>query len=224
MVEIDPKAPAAAGYPALPLPEQPSPLTERPPQGLYAGEPSPDTLARLSTGTLSPDGRFRMAMTAEGAWVARVDGAWLWEIQLPAPPPPKPPEPPTHGGPLPPPLPPPPAPKVVGSLQWTPQSTLLFIDSNGLWQEASPATNLVTPLPAALQGTTGLVFSPDGRQVLYYKGRALFTALRDGSQPKLVGENLTGYWTPDGRLMTVTAGQPGTKPAPDGKAPGMGQE
>lgn len=218
---MDPKAPAAAGHLPLPLPGAPSPLTERPPQGLYAEEPSPDTLARLSSGTLSPDGRFRLATTAQGAWVARVDGAWFWQIGLPAPSP-TPPEPPTPGTTLP--LPPPEPPTVVGAPHWTPHSTLLLTDSNGLWQEANPATAMAAPLPAGLQGTTGLAFSPDGRQVLYYKGALLFTALRDGSQPKLVGEKLLGHWAPDGKLVTTQANQPVKNPGPDLKNPGMGPE
>ncbi|MFZ5823490.1 MAG: hypothetical protein ACOY94_04000 [Bacillota bacterium] len=222
-VKLDPNAPAAAGHLPLPLPEAPSPLTERPPQGLYATEPSADTLARLSTGTLSPDGQFRLAVTAQGAWVARIDGAWLWEIQLPAPPP-KEPEPPAPGGPLPPPPPPPPPPTVVGAPHWTPQSTLLLLDSNGLWQEANPAKAMVTPLPAALQGTTGIAFSPDGRQVLYYKGAQLFTALRDGTQPKLIGANLIGSWTPEGKLVTTSALSPTQNQGPNVVSPGLGKE
>lgn len=153
-----------------------------------------------------------MALTPEGAWVARVDGAWLWQIELPAPPPPEPAEPPAPGSPAPTPLPPP---AVVGPLQWTPQSTLLLTGSDGLWYEAVPARVLASPLPAALQGTTGLAFSPDGSQVLYFKGPLLYTALRDGSQPKLIGENLTGYWRPDGQLVTAKASQPVPQTLPD---------
>lgn len=224
-MKIDPEAPAAGGHPALPLPARATPVTERPPQGLYATKPSPDTLNRLSSGTLSPDLRFRFAAVGDEAWVVRVDGAWFWQIELPPPPPPKPPEPPTtSGGPVPPPPPPPPAPKVRPPLQWTPQSTLLFLDSNGTWQEANPATALVAPLPAALQDTQAIAFSPDGRQALYYKGNQLFTALRDGSQPKLVGTNLTGYWGPDGKLMTMQSSRPGTAPPPAPSTPGPGPE
>lgn len=214
------------GHPALPLPDQPSPVAERPPHGLYATEPLPDTLNRLSTGTLSPDGQFRAAMDGPEAWVSRVDGAWLWQIEVPAPPPPNPPEPTPPGvGPVPPPPPPPPAPKVMPPLQWTPQSTLLFQDSNGTWQEAHPAGARVIPLPAALQNTRELAFSPDGQQVLYHKGTQLFTALRDGSQPKLVGQDLTAFWGPDGQLVTMKAPAPGAPaPAPDPRSSGMSQE
>lgn len=216
---VDPKAPAASGYAALPLPDQPAPLTERPPHGLYAASPSPDTLASLSTGILSPDGRYRAAVTPEGAWVARVDGAWLWQIQIPAPPAPPTTLPPgssappaTPATPATPPAPPAPPPTVQGALQWSPRTTLLFLDSNGQWQEANPATTLVATLPAALQGSVGLTYSPDGRQVLYYKGTALYTAQRDGTGSRLVGEGLTGYWTPDSTLVSTKAAPPGTQP------------
>ncbi|MFZ5813852.1 MAG: TolB family protein [Bacillota bacterium] len=143
--------------------------------------------------------------------MVRTDGAWLWQIQLPAPPPP-PPEPPAPGKPLPPPPPPPPPPTIVGSPQWTPQSTLLFQDSSGTWQEAHPAGARLMALPPALQGTVGLAISPDGQQVLYYKGSQLFTARRDGSQPRLVGAGLIGSWAPDGTLQTAKAPPPGLAP------------
>lgn len=164
-------------------------------------------------------------MSGPDAWVARVDGAWFWQIQVPPPPPPQPAEPATPtAGPVPSPPPPAPAPTVRSPLQWTPQSSLLFQDSNGTWQEANPAMAQVVALPAALQGSSEVLFSPDGRQVLFRKGNQLLTANRDGSLPKLVGQNLTGFWAPDSTLITTTAPVPGTGTSTDPRIPGMGMQ
>lgn len=205
---LDPKAPAASGMPATPSPEQPVPLTERLPFGLYANYPSRDTLERLSLGELSPDGRYRAAMTDQGAWVTRIDGAWLWQMELPAPgtQPAAPPPPATPGSR---PLAVPPAPVIIqgttfaGALKWTPRNTLLVQDDVGTWYEAAPAAARVTPLPAALQGKGELIFSPDGKQVMYYvtvkTAKQLWVVNIDGTNARLLGENVTGRWGPDGK-------------------------
>lgn len=216
---LSPDAPAARGLPPREPAGTPSPLQVRPPFGLYAQSPGIDTLTTLASGALSPDGRYRAAMTAEGPWVARVDGAWLWQIELQVPlPPPTPPVPPgTH--PAKPPSPPPaPAkpPVVVGALQWTDAAQLLFQDDTGAWHLADPAGARVTALPPAFKGKEGLQFSPDGRQVLFYApgktGRGLWLAAADGSNPKLVGENVTGFWQKPGGNLVVQKPTPGMDP------------
>lgn len=257
---IDPGSPFAAGYPALPAPGQPTPLGDRLPSGLYASPPSADTLAALATAAPSPDGLFRAVLNADGLWVTRIDGAWLWQVTLP---PLTAPQAGDQAG--------APgqgqggaqgqagapgqagaqgqtgaqsqagaqgqtgspagaqgqtgsqagaqgqtgaaageAPVPTGALQWTPRSTLLFADTAGRWLEADPLTARVVPLGAALNGATGVTPSPDGRQILFYKGNQLYTALRDGSQPQLVGENVTGYW--DGAGQLVVEQKPGDQP------------
>jgi hypothetical protein len=234
---LSPDAPAAQGFPAPPLDGQPTPLGDRPPFGLYANYPSNDTLKQLSTGTLSPDGRFRFAFTQQGVWITRLDGAWLWQVPLPgegktAPSGPavsqlppgtsvatKPPTPPVT----------PPAVKAtkyIGPGDWTPQGTLLLRDETGVWIEAAPATTYVTPLPQPLQGKESISFSPDGKQVLYYTpgktGRQLWQAAADGAAPTLLGENLTGYWGKDGKpqMQKNTVVQPGSSTKQD-LAPGL---
>ncbi len=137
------EAPASHGLPPLPLPGRPTPLQEKAPFGLYADAPSADTLARLSTGTLSPDGRFRVALTAQGVWVARIDGAWIWKMSLPAPPVADRPEGRQVQAPAP-----------VEPLRWTNRGDLLFPDQTGAWYLADPLTTSVKPLPAAPEGNS----------------------------------------------------------------------
>jgi hypothetical protein len=97
---------------------------------------------------------------------------------------------------------------VVGPIQWTPDSNLALRDSAGLWWAANPTTTLVSPMTPAFQGATGLTFSPDGSKVFFYKGTQLITAMRDGSQPKLVGDNLVGSWAANGTLQTAKKAPP----------------
>ncbi|MEW8977396.1 MAG: hypothetical protein AB2385_03240 [Symbiobacterium sp.] len=238
---VDPEAPVAAGYPAMPLPGERTPLQGRSLSGLYASPPSADTLAALETAEPSPDGLFRALLSDGEIWVTRIDGAWIWQVALPpvsaagtaqgaaegAPgtqgadadraaaggqaasaggtaqsnvsPPldgaggPDDASPAAGGA----------APTPVGPLQWTPESTLLFRDSAGRWLEADPLTAQVKPLGAALNGVAALTLSPDGREVLYYKGNRLYRALRDGSQEQLVGENVIGHWDSAGQLVVT---------------------
>lgn len=229
---LDPKAPAANGLPALPLKDQPSPLTVRAPFGLYAEAPTSDTLDRLAIGPVSPDGRFRAALTDQGVWVARVDGAWLWQVELP-------------------PLPvaptanndkkkttadknktqatPPKATRVVSNPAWTFRGSLVFQDDTGRWLEADPVTASVGLAPADLQGKEIISFSPDGKRVLYYvttkTAKQLWVANANGSQPKFLGENMTGSWDEKGNPVATkiptpqppaTAGTPQTGAAAPG--------
>ncbi len=113
---------------------------------------------------------------------------------------------------------------MVGPLSWTPQSTLLFPDSDGTWQEANPAMAQVKPLPSAFVGARLLTLSPKGDQVLYYRGNQLWTARRDGTQPTLIGENLTGWWEADGTLGSRTATQPPPPSTVPTDPPGMGRQ
>lgn len=205
---LDPAAPAASSLPAVPGPDEPAPLASRPPFGLYAEAPTADTLAQLSQGTLSPDQRFRAALTQQGTWIARVDAAWLWQIQLPAPTTPATTQTPTS----PPadtgqagttaPTATPAAPPAIASLAWTPRATLLLRDAGGTWWEANPVWATASQLPAALQGKEELQFSPDGSKVLYYTagtaGRQLWVAAADGSGARLLGTNVVGSWSPEG--------------------------
>jgi len=212
---VDPEAPVAAGYPAMPVPGEPTPLGDRLPSGLYASPPSADTLAALATAAPSPDGLFRAVLRNDGLWVTRIDGAWLWQVRLPATTAPQAGaqgQAPASGqtdteagdqaqmaaggaqGEI---------PNPVGPLQWTARSTLLFSDTAGRWLEAEPLTARVVPLNAFLNGATNVTPSPDGSRVLFYKGSQLYTALRDGSQPTLVGENATGYWDDAGQLVVL---------------------
>lgn len=229
---VDPAAPVAGGHAALPLDGQPTALAERPPEGLYAAPPTADTLQQLGQAPLSPDGRFRALLSGGDAWVVRVDAAWIWQVQVPTaqqeqqPPAgqgtqqsqagPNAQQSPTAQGAQQPPAgqpdagggtaanPNPAVPATIaGPLQWTPESTLLFQDSTGYWHEANPDTAIVTTLPAAFLGATGLTPSPDGHLVMYYKGTQLYTAQRDGSKPVLVGNNLVGHWDSAGQLVTT---------------------
>lgn len=208
-------APAARGLPVLRPPELPSPLMERAPFGLYAHSPTNDTLTTLASGTLSPDGRFRTASTPQGIWVARADGAWVWEVQLPAPPPPAGSEtrPGTQAPGLPAVQPPPTAPAIVGTPGWTPRITLLLQDDTGAWHEADPASTRITPMAAFFRGKQDLALSPDGKQVLYYipgkAGRQLWIAKIEGTEARLQGENLSGVWDKSGKLVTVQEVKPG---------------
>ena len=198
---LDPASPAAKGLAPLPAQDEPTPLTGRPSFGLYAAPPTPATLSVLANGRISPDGLYRAAMTEQGAWIARIDGAWLWQLELPPPPPP--PAPPAQPGPRPPaPESLPPA-NVVLPLVWTSRNTLMFQDENGYWHEARPERAVITQLPAAFQGKRDLDFSPDGKQVLYATnvsgGQQLWVAAADGTNPKILGENVIGFWGPDGK-------------------------
>ena len=236
---VDPASPVATGYAAMPAPGEPTPLGNPPPSGLYAKPPSADTLAALATAPLSPDGLFRAVLTTDGLWVTRIDGAWLWQVKPPslsAQPTGEQGQTGAQGqtgtqgqagnsgqaasavqsgtqgqagaegqaGSA------EEVPNPVGPLQWTARSTLLFTDTAGRWLEADPLTALVVPLNAFLIGATHLTPSPDGQHVLFYKGNQLYTALRDGSQPQLAGENVTGYWDSKGQL--VVAKKPGDQP------------
>lgn len=212
--KLSPTTPAAEGFPALPLDGEKTPLGAKAPFGLYANYPSNDTLERLSTGTLSPDGRFRFAFTDQGVWVTRADGAWIWQVPLPdegtaaaqpaSPAQAQQPSTTQAGKPATPP-PPPKGTKYVGPTDWTPRNTLLLRDDMGTWIEAAPWTTQVTLLPQPLQGKEGIEFSPDGKQVIYYApgktGKQLWLAGADGANPKLQGENVTGFWDKTGKLQ-----------------------
>jgi hypothetical protein len=213
MQHLDKRAPAAAGLPALPDQDQPTPLVERAPFGLYTQYPSTDTLKTLSTGLLSPDGKFRVAVTDQGVWVARIDAAWLWQVNVvPVPiagaPNPKPnpdlnPVPPKSGTPVPPT--PPQGTKAVGPVEWTPKGLILLRDDVGTLLEADPQTTRVSPLPASLQGKEAITFSPNGKQIFYYAtvktGRQLWLANADGTNPMLQAENRTGKWDINNKLV-----------------------
>lgn len=208
---LAPVPPAAPPLPAVLTPEPLAPLPAHPPFGLYAITPEPATLEQLAHGLTSPDQRYRLAHAAQGLWVARSDGAWFWQVQLPAPSEPKaPPLPPgTHPPPSlekPKPTAPQAPPVMVGVARWTDRSTLLLRDNQGGWYEADPLMARVEPLPAPFRGAEELTLSPDGRKVLYYapgrKGRQLWTANADGSSARSHGENLAGSWNPDSTLKT----------------------
>jgi hypothetical protein len=82
--QLAPNSAATIAYPPLPAPDQPAPLDAQHTFGLYDEKPSAATVEALSRGTSSPDGRFRAAFTDQGAWIVRADGAWYWQIMLPA--------------------------------------------------------------------------------------------------------------------------------------------
>jgi len=212
MDRLDPSAPAATGLPATPGPDEPAPLEERPPFGLYAEEPTAETLAALSTGKLSPDRRFRAAVTEQGAWIARVDAAWVWQVELPEPEP-APPQgdkaadkQPAQPTPIP----------VAVDVSWMPPDILLVQDQTGAWWQADPDWATVAKGPAAFRGKEEVTFSPRGDRILYYtagdKGRQLFVANADGSNAKLLGVNVAGSWSPEGEPV-VTPLTPAEKPA-----------
>ncbi|HYF91897.1 MAG TPA: hypothetical protein VD969_06600 [Symbiobacteriaceae bacterium] len=229
MPQLAPDAPAAAGLPPAPVGDAPTPLLDRPPFGLYAQYPGRDTLTTLSTARLSPDGRYRAAITDQGLWFARVDGAWLWQVPLPGAADPKPAQSPAQPAISQPVLPPQPgasppgtagqpkpptgakATKYVGPIDWTPRSTLLLRDDTGTWVEIDPEACKVTLLPQALQGKEWITYSPDRKQVMYYTpgktGRQLWIAKADGTDARLQGENVTGFWGPDGKPV-ITKVQP----------------
>jgi hypothetical protein len=225
---LDPEAPAASGLPSAPLGNQPSPLLDRPPFGLYAEYPSSDTLTLLSSGTLSPDGRFRAALTTQGLWVARKDGAWLWQVPVPGADKPAAPVGPPLVQPATPPAPPPAAAATsyIGPLQWTSHNTLLLRDNTGTWVETTPETARVNVLPQALQGKEALQFSPDGKQVLFSilkaTGRELWVSNADGSKPQYLGVNVIGTWDPTGKVSVAKAEvlKPGAL-QPREQAPGL---
>lgn len=58
-------------------------------------------------------------------------------------------------------------------------------------------------MPAVFKDKRELDFSPDGKQVLYSTnvggGKQLWVAAADGSNPKLLGENVVGFWGEDGK-------------------------
>jgi hypothetical protein len=184
---------ALAGYPPLPAQGEPAPLTSTP-FGLFSTPPSPATIAALSTGVTSPDGRFRAALTDQGAWIVRIDGAWYWQVELTtvAPPPAQAGQrPPANGQSAPttgqsapttgqqaatgqqPPagqagLAPATATQTAVAVGgWTPASQLLVQAHTGAWYEADPLTATVTPLAPFWQGRSNLLLSPDGKQILY---------------------------------------------------------
>ena len=207
---LSPDAPAATGLPPAPVADQATPLLGRAPFGLYANYPSNDTLTKLSTAPQSPDGRWRLAFTEQGLWLTRVDAAWLWQVPQAAPP-----QPTIKQG-----------KEYVAPVSWLPNGNLLLRDDAGAWIEANPTSANVKLLPAALQGKEQLTFSPNGQQVLYYTpgktGLQLWLAKADGTDPKLQGENVTGFWDATGKLVVQksTAPTPGTplpreKLAPD---------
>lgn len=224
---LAPESPAAAGLPQRPAADGPSPLQARPPFGHYAQAPSSDTLSMLSVAPVSPTGKYRATMTSQGAWVARIDGAWLWQIELPKPPPAPPAPAPDRPGaqPAPPPA-PPRQPVPVGSLRWTPLGALLFQDDAGVWWLADPEIASVSQLPLGLQGKDLAQFSPDGKQVLYYTtgrtGRQLWVAAADGKDARLLGENVAGEWDAEGKLVVtkVTNPAPNGNQTPSGSVPG----
>lgn len=214
MGRLSPEAPAAVGLPPSPVGKEPTPLLDRSPFGLYAEYPGRDTLTRLSTGDLSPDERYRAAITDQGLWVARKDGAWLWQVPLlPPPPPPTPAQPQVTLIPgQPPPAPAPVTPKAtkyLGPLNWTSRGTLLMRDDGGTTVEIHPERASVTQLPYALQGKQDMLFSPDGKQVLYTQpgsaGRQLIVANADGTGPKFLGDNVTGTWDASGKPVVQKA-------------------
>lgn len=247
---LAPDAPAAEGLPPAPVGDAPTPLLDRPPFGLYAAAPSRETLQQLSTAPLSPDSRYRAAMGEQGLWIARVDGAWLWQVPLPETAVPKPTpsqpalpqQPPAQTGTTPGKTTPtqatkpseaPKATKYLGPLDWTSRDTLLLRDDTGTWVEIDPEGAKVTLLPAALQGKEWITFSPDRKQVLYYAngktGKQLWVANADGTKPTLLGENVTGTWGPDGKPVvtkvqvqtTATGGKPGDRWAERQRGPHM---
>lgn len=219
MQHLDPASPGGAGLPAAPAWNAPAALAQRPPFGLYAQTPSSDTLSTLASGVLSPDGRYRAAVTGQGLWVARVDGAWLWEVPLAEPPAPAPAPAATTATdaaktttpPTPAPLPAKPI-KFVGTPQWTPGNTILIQDDTGNWDLANPDRVEIHALPALLQGKESPQFSPDGQQVLYYTagkaGQQLWVARADGTAAKLMGENVIGNWNASGKLVVTKAVNP----------------
>lgn len=226
---LSPDAPAATGLPPAPVGDAPTPLVDRPPFGLYANYPSRATLTVLSTAKLSPDGRYRAALTDQGLWVARVDGAWLWQVPLPETAAPKQDAPtqPAMAQPVRPPEPGAPATTAaqparpaatkatayLGPVDWTAESTLLLRDDTGIWVEINPEASKVVLLPALLQGREWVTYSPDRKQVMYYTtgktGKQLWVAKADGKDAKFLGENVTGTWGPDGKPV-VTRVQPST--------------
>jgi hypothetical protein len=216
---------ALAGYPPLPPADQPASFPAQP-FGLFASAPTPATLTTLARGVTSPDGRFRAALTAQGAWAVRVDGAWFWQIELPVMTPAitsaKPggqagtptaagaqagqsaaqlgqtPAPPTQAA--------------TGLGGWTPLSHLLVQAPDGSWFDADPLTATVTPLAPLWQGRTGLQVSPDGKQILYSqtgpKGPQVWLANIDGTRPTLLADNATATWGLDGKPAITP--KPGT--------------
>jgi len=222
MQRLDEKAPAAQGKPNVPGAGDPAPIVDRPPFGLYAVSPTTDTLTRLSTGTLSPDGRFRAVMAGDGPWVTRVDGAWLWQVTVPEPKAPPTTTPGTSTAPpTTTPAQPPKPPRIVGGLEWTSRNTLLMQDDTGAWLEADPVMAKITPMPAFLRGKEGVLFSPDLTQVLYYlpgkNAKQLWVAKPDGTGAKLLGENVTGTWDAAGK--PVVTQNPKTPAVPSGVGP-----
>lgn len=122
--QMDPVAPAAAGFAPVALPGQPSAIADQTPFGLYATSPTLDTITNLAIGTLSPSGQFRAALTEQGIWIARVDGAWLWQV----------------------------SPEAVSPVEWTTGGRLRFTDTTNQGQEADPRTAQVTALVPPTEG------------------------------------------------------------------------
>lgn len=231
---------ALEGYPPLPAVGEPSPLNSANLFGLYAAPPSPATVEALSKGLTSPDGRFRAALTDQGAWAVRIDGAWYWQIELTTVTPNGQTAPQGAAG-----------NQAVGQATqqtlgpqagqtalaapvqtqsstalggWTPAGGLLVQASTGAWFEANPLTATVTPLAPFWQGRTGLLVSPDGKQILYTqagpKGPQVWVANRDGSRPSLVADNATAVWGPENKAVVTKLPDPTpAKPTGTPKSP-----
>lgn len=213
---------ALIGYPPLPAVGEDSPLSSVTPFGLYATPPSPATVASLAKGVTSFDGRYRAALTEQGAWTVRIDGGWFWQVELP--PVVAPPTAPTGQAPpgqAAPPVtepPPPPVPQTAASLGgWSSAGQLLIQSTGGAWFEANPLTATVTPLAPFWQGKVGLQVSPNDQQILYPqsgpKGPQVWVANRDGSRPTLVADNATAVWGPDNSPVVTKLPDPTTPPS-----------
>lgn len=234
------KAQVLGGYPPLPTGDEPSPLNTANLFGLYAAPPSVATVEALAKGLTSPDGRFRTALTDQGAWIVRIDGAWYWQIELTTVTP--------NGqstaqgaagnqtvGPA-------SQQQQLGSQAgqalaapvqtqvatalggWTPAGQLMILTSTGAWFEANPLTATVTPLAPFWQGRVGLLVSPDEKQILYNqtgpKGPQVWVANKDGSRPTLVVDNGTAVWGADGKPVVTKLPDPTpVKPTGTPKAP-----
>lgn len=235
------KAQVLGGYPPLPGAGEPSPLSTANLFGLYATPPSAATVEALAKGVTSPDGRFRTALSDQGAWIVRIDGAWYWQIELTTVTPNgqstaqgaagnQTAGPGTQQQQLGPQagqtaLAPPVQTQAAATLGgWTPAGQLLIQATTGAWFEANPLTATVTPLAPFWQGRVGLLVSPDDKQILYGqtgpKGPQVWVANKDGSRPTLVADNATAVWGPDSKpVVTKLPDREPVKPTGTPKAP-----